>query len=415
MGLDPSLNCSGFGNGIPFAQVPVLTLTATSTMIQAKSTSAEAPPTPAEPAPSIPVVSETSNPLVTVTQGRSVKPVDTSVPYPGSTLPIKSGTAVTTATDSGYNSVPLTNTALPAASASVSIFGSLVTYLTPSNTIEATAYPSASNGVAPTVVENSQSEYIVGLQTLSPGGSDIIVTGKTISLASFGSELVVGGSTVVLHPSLGLTTVTAPVAKVTEIPATLAITLDGATITRDSLSGYIIDGQTLVPGGSTLTISNTILPLAESSTALVLRSSTIAIPLVPNYPVVPIISFEGLIVTANSQSVFIVGPQTLVPGGPAITASGEILFLASSAADLIVISSPAHTPGSSTLGLADIIMSALDGESSTTTDVLETASTNIPSGSQGAVPFTGSAKRQKRRTWWSYLILGLCMVLQILS
>ena len=415
MGLDPSWNCSGGGSGIPLAQIPVLSLTATSTVTQAGPSKATAPATPAEPAPSIPIVSETSKPSATAASGQSAKPVDTSIPYAASTALVNSGTVIVVATDSRHDSVQAPDTALPAAPASVPTFGSSVSYLVSSNAISTTAYPSAYHSLAPEVVENSQSEYIVGSQTLSPGGSDIIVAGQTFSLASFGTELVMESTAIALDSGPALATVTIPLAKITEVPAAPAITFNGATVTRDVSSDYIIGGQTLMPGGPALTISGTVLSLAESGTVLILGSSTVSISPIPSPPIAPIISIDGSVVTADPESAFVIGTQTLAPGGPAITVSGEILSLASSAADLIIISSPTSTAVSSTLGLADIIMSALGGEPSSRADVLETASTAARSATQGAMPFTGSGKQQKSEVRWSCLVLGLVLGLQLLS
>ena len=405
MGFDPLLNCSGGGNGIPTAQVAVLSLTATSMIISAGSPSATGPATPAKPAPSITIISETSKPKATPTT-RPVSEqysqlVDSSVPY-----------ATSSASISGYYPVPATDTIPLISSAAELSFGSSVSHPGLSNPTESTSDPLATHSPALEVTENPQSEYLVGSQTLSPGGSIVVVAGKTVSLASYGTELVVEGSTtVVLNPEPGVTPVTVRLTGVTEAPIAPAITFGKETITRDPSSDYIIDGQTLAPGGPALTISGTTVSLVKLGTALVLGSSTIAISPMPSSSAVPVISIDGSVITADSDSAFIVGTQTLIPGGPAVTVPGEILSFASSDAELIIISSPTPT---STLGLAQIIMSALGGGvHSSAADISQTASAAAGPTTQSVMPFVSGGTQTKGNIWWICMIFGLYMGIQI--
>ena len=161
---------------------------------------------------------------------------------------------------------------------------------------------------------NSRSQYMIGPQTLFPGGV-ITVSGTSISLASDASELVIGGTR---------TPLSVPGTSATLVPPAV----DGKPITANSASNFIIDSQTLTPGG-VITVSGTPISLAPKASQVVIGSSTI--PLIPSSTVTPGPSaITGQTITANSQSQYISGSQTLTPSG-AITVSGTRASLSPSA------------------------------------------------------------------------------------
>ncbi|MCJ1479663.1 hypothetical protein MMC13_008349 [Lambiella insularis] len=100
------------------------------------------------------------------------------------------------------------------------------------------------------------------------------------------------------------------------VPATLTPALGALS----SVSAYVIGSQTLVAGGSAITISNTPISLAPSASYIVIGSNTQTFTAVPASakpkatPVQQITAF-GSTYTANSASEFIIGSQTLAPGG----------------------------------------------------------------------------------------------------
>jgi hypothetical protein len=110
---------------------------------------------------------------------------------------------------------------------------------------------------AETFIENSLSQLLVDGQTLVPGGPAIAVSGTPISLAPSASYLVVGSSTIPFSSDL--------VAKV--------LTIGTQTFTANSLSQFVIDGQTLVPGGPAITVSGTRISLEPGATAAVVGPS----------------------------------------------------------------------------------------------------------------------------------------------
>jgi hypothetical protein len=116
-----------------------------------------------------------------------------------------------------------------------------------------------------TIIANSQTQYIVSGQTLSPGGAAITVSGSTISLAPSATAVVVNGVTSTLAPNFGnIWTTAAP-----------ALTLNNHVYTANR-AGYITigPGTVLKPGGDAVTVDGTTLSLDHSGTAVVIQGST---------------------------------------------------------------------------------------------------------------------------------------------
>ena len=155
--------------------------------------------------------------------------------------------------------------------------------------------------------------YLAPGQTLTPGGT-ASVNGETVSLASNAAYVVVGGQTQGLQGS-GAATTPPP------------IDVSGTTYEANSQGAYVIQGQTLTPGGEVIVGSNTI-SLGNGYDSLVVNGITITSPpavAVPTYE--PAITLAGNTFTANNggQS-FIISGQTLTPGG-VITAYGSTISL----------------------------------------------------------------------------------------
>ena len=113
------------------------------------------------------------------------------------------------------------------------------------------------------ITANGASEYIIGIQTLIPGGPAVTVSRTPISLASSASAIVTGGSTeVIFSPS---------------VTAAPVLTINNQPVTANSASEYIIEGQTLTPGGSAITVSGSRISLAPSASDVVVGSSTEAL------------------------------------------------------------------------------------------------------------------------------------------
>ncbi|MCJ1239323.1 hypothetical protein MMC14_007317 [Varicellaria rhodocarpa] len=232
------------------------------------------------------------------------------------------------------------------------------------------------------VTANSLSQYIVGTNTLIPGGPAITVDGTPVSLALSATILVVGTSTVLLDSTLPQT------------PA--VITIAGSVLTANSASDFIIGSQTIIPGGPVITLSGTPVSLAPSGSVIIIGSLTI--PLGSAFKS-PVITIAGLTATENSASDFVIGTQTLIPGGPPLMISGTPISLAPGATE-VVIGSQTETLAAaamSTEGLGGLIMSGFGGVGSGASTT--TTMSSVGSGGTLFTGGTGGREREVTRFW----------------
>ena len=104
----------------------------------------------------------------------------------------------------------------------------------------------------------SSSDFVFGSQTLIPGGPAITLSGTPVSLALKGTAVAIGSSIIPLTPAYSV---------VLTLP-------DGETLTQDGSSGFIFSSQTLIPGGSAITVDGTRVSLASGATEVVFGSVT---------------------------------------------------------------------------------------------------------------------------------------------
>ena len=169
------------------------------------------------------------------------------------------------------------------------------------------------------ITANSASQYIVQGQTLAAGAAPIIVAGKTYSLASSGSALVINGFTSTLPAASGL------------IPSfTSIITIGNQVITANSQSEFLVNAQILSPGGSALAIAGTTYSLAPRVSAIVVNGKTS-----PLQEPAPTVTIENQILTAKVSSKYGIDGQILSPGGP-IAISGTTYNLALQASAIVI-------------------------------------------------------------------------------
>lgn len=138
-------------------------------------------------------------------------------------------------------------------------------------------------------------------------------------------------------------------------PAALAppIAIGSSTYIADRASYYVVQSQTLIPGGAAITISGTPLQILPGARSVVMGSSTASLPsFAPPDP--STVVFDGQTLIAAQPSGYVLGSQTVLPGSP-ITANGvkvAIMTDISGKSMLAVGSSTAVIDGS---GLSDPI------------------------------------------------------------
>jgi hypothetical protein len=234
-----------------------------------------------------------------------------------------------------------------------------------------------------TATLNSASEYVIADQTLRPGEPAITVSGTPISLAPQATAVVVGSSTSILVTALHAGD---QAQQTRELPSML--TLAGVTATLNSASEYVIVGQTLIAGGTPITVSSTPISLASQATAVVIGTSTSILVPDPRSgdqaqqggKLAPTLTLAGATATLNSASEYVIDGQTLTPGGNAITLSGARISLAPGATAVVIGSSTSALPAASTnigdyvwAGIAGVLASA-EASSTASAEVSETKS-----------------------------------------
>ena len=183
------------------------------------------------------------------------------------------------------------------------------------------------------ITANSQSQFVVGSQTLAAGASAITVSNQVISLASSGNAVVFGQRTQAINAASQFVATQAPI-----------LTLDQATFTANSKSEYIVADQTLHAGSSAIIVSGSTISLAPSAAAVVVNGKTAS--LTPHSVIAtvapPVITVGPSAVTAVQSGKYVIAGQTLSAGGRAITVSGTRISLGSDASNLVVGSSTQH-------------------------------------------------------------------------
>ena len=175
------------------------------------------------------------------------------------------------------------------------------------------------------ITQNSASQFVEGGQTLTPGAPAISIQGTSVSLGPSASQVIVADSTIALTPG------NAPA-----LAPTPAIAAGGQAVSQNSASQFVAAGQTVTPGAPAISVQGTPVSLGPSGSAVVVAGSTVPLPGPAN---APLFTLGAQPVTANSASQFVVGSQTVVPGAPAITISGTPVSLGTSGSQAIVGSS----------------------------------------------------------------------------
>lgn len=241
-----------------------------------------------------------------VVAGQTLSPGGSAVVVAGATYSLVSSGSSTAVVINGHTSP------IAAAAGAVATFG-------PSGQSAA--------GVLATPVGGS-GEYIIAGQTLSPGGSAVILAGTTYSLVASSSS---SPEAVVING------VTSPLPIAGPTVAAAALYNSG---TATSISEYLIAGQTLLPGGPALTISGTTISLAQGGSTVYVNGIATSLP-TPNQA----LTIAGVEATPTQAPAYIISGHTLLPGGPALTVSGTTYSLPAAVTALLIngINSPLPT------------------------------------------------------------------------
>ena len=194
-----------------------------------------------------------------------------------------------------------------------------------------------------TYTANSEDQFIVGGKTLSPGGAPVTIDNSCLSLFPSATAVKING---VATPLAVVQTQTNNQASIhrRNLPA---ITFDGGAFTANTDGNYHIFGQTLIPGGPAITVKKTPLSLFPSATAIMVNGHQTPLPATPvvtptvkaQKPGAPF-TFHGSVYKTDSHGDYLIGTQTLIPGGPAITIDKTPISLFPSATAVLIGCSP---------------------------------------------------------------------------
>ena len=134
------------------------------------------------------------------------------------------------------------------------------------------------------VFTEGSSDVVVNGQTLLPGGSPVTVAGTPVSLGLDG-KLIVGSLT-------------------TSLPTDMAVFTAGGLVFTEYSSDLVVDGTTLFPGETGITVQGTLVSLGSGGT-LVVGSTTTTVPAVLNTGGSTPQAFEGAQVRKTTPSLIV--------------------------------------------------------------------------------------------------------------
>ena len=173
-----------------------------------------------------------------------------------------------------------------------------------------------------------------GIGKVRPVGPPITTAVIVYSLAPSGSELISNGIPVAISPmAYDLESAQQP----------LVYMVGGKGYTADTSPSFLIEGQTLAPDSTAITLSGTNLGLATRASQAIVGGSTVVIhpagiTPAPGVGHVPALTFAGSTHSANSLGQYVVGEQTLSPGA-AIMVLGTQISLAAAGNTAVIGSS----------------------------------------------------------------------------
>ncbi|TKA70725.1 hypothetical protein B0A55_07561 [Friedmanniomyces simplex] len=190
---------------------------------------------------------------------------------PGSSITIRSGSATTvvalpTDTSQTYLVVGSSTSTVeqqPAAPSALVFEGitasPIAVVATTADSTSTAGLPGGSNTAGPAT------QYVVASQTLVPGSTITVGSGGATTVVALQTDssqtfLIVGSSTSTIGQQ-----------QISGTPP--AFTIGSSVIAANSESQYLIDSRTLVPGGSAITVSGTVISLASGATEVVIGTS----------------------------------------------------------------------------------------------------------------------------------------------
>ena len=157
----------------------------------------------------------------------------------------------------------------------------------------------------------AQAEYPQSFTVaIAPAASAIVVNGITSTLAAIQPSFAAEAPVI----SIGSQSITLTPVK----PTAPADQLDNP---QNSVSQYIVQGQTIVQGGQAVSIAGTPVSIPSAGAHVIVASSTIPVSPATAGNALPPITFGSQVISPNGASAYVFGGQTLYPGSSAAVVS----------------------------------------------------------------------------------------------
>jgi hypothetical protein len=278
------------------------------------------------------------------------------------------------------------------------IIGGAVLPITTPQPAQNTDRPSGQNQNIPLVV--------IGSETVTPGEIKTI-NGVTVSVPTEGSasEIVVGGSTVVLNPNTNPTG-----------PAIL--TIGSSTITANSQGEFVVGTATLKPQGSQVVLDGQTLSIGSSGVVAVMNGVTSTLASRPGITAAPAIIFAGTRFTAtiiDGTTQYVLGAGTTLMPGDVVTMLGTTYSLDAQGTALVIdgqtssiLKEPASIPINTTRSsVSNLPTSTSSPPSSSSTTSTRGAGDFVASGIGETGQAGGGAGVRGLDRWVEGLIVGI--------
>jgi len=168
-----------------------------------------------------------------------------------------------------------------------------------------------------TVQAGPNGAVIVGGTTITAGGPAATLSGTVVSVLPGGSSVIVNGKTIPLAVA----------------PAPTPPTVAGQTVQAGPNGAVIVGGTTITAGGPAATLSGTVVSVLPGGSSIIMNGNTVPLAVAPA-PTPPIVA--GQTVQTGPNGAVIIGGTTITAGGPPVTISGIIISVLPSGGGLVI-------------------------------------------------------------------------------
>lgn len=176
----------------------------------------------------------------------------------------------------------------------------------------------------------------IPVNSITAAASTTVTMGGYYGLAALPSLKAIPPTEPIVAPGQATTAPPPPPAPISPGPANPGPIPPAATSPTIQASTAVVGTQTIIAGGPAATVSGTTYSIPTQGGAVVVNGHTSTLSVYSPGPL-PTLIVGSSTYTANSESEYVIGGETLTEGG-VITASGETLSLAQGGSSVVIIS-----------------------------------------------------------------------------